>query len=100
MIPTKDSPELLSRCLNGLYQNTRYPNFEVILADNNTTNKEALEVMRAYTAVRIEIHNHFNLSRANNTAVCQAAGGHEDVLHNVLEFICSLWLGVLIYYCN
>ena len=74
IIPTKDSPELLSRCLNGLYQNTRYPNFEVILADNNTTNKEALEVMRAYPAVRIEIPNPFNFSRANNTAVRHAAG--------------------------
>src|SRR2546430_12585325 len=42
--------------------------------DNNTTNKEALELMRAYPAVRIEIPNPFNFSRANNTAVRHAVG--------------------------
>ena len=92
MIPTKDSPELLSRCLNGLYQNTRYPNFEVILADNNTTNKEALEVMRTYPAVRIEIPNPFNFSRANNTAVRHAAGEYLVFLNNDTEIISELWL--------
>ncbi len=100
MIPTKDSPELLSRCLNGLYQNTRYPNFEVILADNNTTNKEALEVMRAYPAVRIEIPNPFNFSRANNTAVRHAAGEYLVFLNNDTEIISELWLDHLVYYAE
>jgi GT2 family glycosyltransferase len=100
MIPTKDSPELLSRCLNGLYQNTRYPNFEVILADNNTTNKEALEVMRTYPAVRIEIPNPFNFSRANNTAVRHAAGEYLVFLNNDTEIISELWLDHLLYYAE
>jgi GT2 family glycosyltransferase len=100
MIPTKDSPELLSRCLNGLYQNTRYPNFEVILADNNTTNKEALEVMRAYPAVRIEIPNPFNFSRANTTAARHAAGEYLVFLNNDTEIISELWLDHLLYYAE
>ena len=64
----------------------------MILADNNTTNKEALEVMRAYPAVRIEISNPFNFSRANNTAVRHAAGEYLVFLNNDTEIISELWL--------
>ncbi len=72
----------------------------MILADNNTTNKEALEVMRAYPAVRIEIPNPFNFSRANNTAVRHAAGEYLVFLNNDTEIISELWLDHLLYYAE
>ena len=100
MIPTKDSPELLSRCLNGLYQNTRYPNFEVILADRSTANKEALEQPAHTRSSDLRIPNPFNFSRANNTAVRHAAGEYPGFLNNDTEIISELWLDHLVYYAD
>ena len=36
IIPTKDRIDLLSVCLNGLFNKTAYANFEILIVDNNS----------------------------------------------------------------
>jgi GT2 family glycosyltransferase len=98
IIPTKDSPDLLSRCLNSLYENTAYPSFEVILIDNDTTNTEALEAMRAHPVIRLYMSNPFNFSRANNLAAQHATGEYLVFLNNDTEITAARWLDHLLYY--
>jgi GT2 family glycosyltransferase len=100
IVPTKDAPDVLSRCLNGLFQNTGYPSFEIVLADNNTTNYEALKLMRQYPVVRINIPDPFNFSRANNVAAKQANGEYLVFLNNDTEVISGRWLDHLLYYAE
>ena len=45
IMPTKDAPEILERCLKSLSEKTSYPEFEVILMDNETTDQRALQLM-------------------------------------------------------
>lgn len=100
IIPTKDAPDLLARCLKSLYENTTYPNFEVLLVDNDTTDRGAIEIMRRYPATRIFLPNPFNFSRANNLAAKRANGEYLVFLNNDTEIISEQWLDHLVYYAE
>ena len=98
VIPTKDAPELLSRCLESLYNHTSYPNYEAILVDNQTTDSEALAIMRDYPVTRVQLPDPFNFSRANNIAAKSATGEYLVFLNNDTEIITSDWVDYLLYY--
>jgi GT2 family glycosyltransferase len=98
IIPTKDSPKLLARCLKSVFETTAYPNYEVILVDNDTGDTQALEVMRQYPLTRIYLPNPFNFSRANNLAATHANGEYLAFLNNDTEIVSREWLDHLLYY--
>ncbi len=100
IIPTKDSPELLSPCLKSLYRHTSYPNFETILIDNDTGNPQALAIMRAHPVTRLYLPNPFNFSRANNLAANHATGEYLVFLNNDTEIIAARWLEQLLFYAE
>jgi O-antigen biosynthesis protein len=100
IIPTKDSPELLGTCLKSVFGITAYPNYEVILVDNDTGNPRALEVMRQYPLTRIYLPNPFNFSRANNLAASRASGEYLVFLNNDTEIVSREWIDHLLYYAE
>ena len=100
IIATKDAPELLARCLGSLYELTSYPNFEVVIVDNATTNEEALRVMRQHPVRRIDFPASFNFSRANNLGSENATGEFIVFLNNDTEIVSKDWLQQLLYYCD
>ncbi|PYM08627.1 MAG: hypothetical protein DMF15_08200 [Verrucomicrobia bacterium] len=99
-VPTRDSPDLLARCLKSLFETTAYPNYEVILVDNDTGDAQALELMRHYPVTRIYLPNPFNFSRANNLAARRADGEYLVFLNNDTEIISREWLDHLLYYAE
>jgi len=100
IIPTKDAPEMLERCLKGLFAKTSYPEFEVVLVDNETTNERALELMQEYPVRRIEFANPFNFSRANNQGAIAGTGDFLVFLNNDTEILTEDWLQHLLYYAE
>jgi GT2 family glycosyltransferase len=100
IVPTKDAAELLGRCLKSIYENTTHPNFEVLLVDNDTTDREATEIMRRYPITRMFLPNPFNFSRANNLAARRASGEYLVFLNNDTEIISEQWLDHLVYYAE
>ena len=100
IVPTRDSPDLLARCLKSLFETTAYPNYEVILVDNDTGDAQALELMRHYPVTRIYLPNPFNFSRANNLAARRADGEYLVFLNNDTEVISPEWLDHLLYYAE
>jgi O-antigen biosynthesis protein len=98
IIPTKDSPDLLSLCLNSLYKKTSYSNFEVILIDNDTTDPDALKAMRSHPVIRLYLPDPFNFSRANNLGAKHATGEYLVFLNNDTEIMAAQWLDHLLYY--
>jgi GT2 family glycosyltransferase len=100
IIPTKDAPDLLERCLRSISEKTSHSDFEVILIDNNTTNERSLEITREYPVRRIEFPDPFNFSRANNQAVAAARGDFVVFLNNDTEIVTPDWLQYLLYYAE
>lgn len=100
VIPTKDAPDLLGRCLTSLFEITSYPAFEVLLIDNSTSDEDALRIMQQFPARTISFPDPFNFSGANNEAARSATGEFLVFLNNDTETIQSDWLERLLYYAE
>ena len=44
IIPSKDLADIVNNCLGSIFSKTNYPNYEIVLVDNGTTDPKALEV--------------------------------------------------------
>jgi GT2 family glycosyltransferase len=100
IIPTRDAPAVLGRCLKSVFEKTSHPNFEVILMDNETTDDRALALMTQYPLRRIAFPNPFNFSRANNQGAAAATGELLVFLNNDTEVVAEDWLQHLSYYAE
>jgi GT2 family glycosyltransferase len=100
IIPTKDAPDLIGRCLESLYRLTTYPRYEVIVMDNGTTDLEALKVISEYPVKHIESAGDFNFSRVNNIGSEHTAASYLVFLNNDTEIVTPDWLQHLLYYAE
>lgn len=98
LIPTKDAPKLISTCLTSIFKKTTYPDFEVIVIDNNTTDQEALNVLTEHSVKCIPFHEPFNYSRANNLAAAKATGEFLVFLNNDTEVVQEDWLEQMLFF--
>jgi GT2 family glycosyltransferase len=98
IIPFKDQPELLEQCIQSVYRNTDYENFEVIGISNNSAESKTLQCMSAlekmFTNLSFyEMNIPFNYSKINNVAVQQYAKGEYILfLNNDIEIISGRWI--------
>lgn len=100
IIPTKDRVEILRNCVEGLLENTEYPNFEIIIIDNNSQYEATHNYYRTIennSNLKI-IYNHesFNYSRLNNLAVQESNGSLLLFLNNDIAIIEKEWLDVMV----
>jgi len=97
IIPTKDQIHYLKPCVDSLLKKTNYPNYEVIVIDNNTSDIEALEYLamleRDRERVRVLRYPHpYNYSAINNMAVREAKGDYLLLLNNDTNIVQNSWL--------
>jgi glycosyltransferase involved in cell wall biosynthesis len=100
IIPTRDAPEVFGRCLKSVFEKTSYPDFEVIVMDNETADERSLLLMKEYPVRRIPFPDPFNFSRANNQGAAAATGEVLVFLNNDTEIITEDWLQHLVYYAE
>lgn len=103
IIPTKDYAEITEQCLKSLYEKTTYPNFEVILMNNNSEKKETFALFDKYKNKYsnfkvIDANYEFNYSKINNQGVKQAKGEYIVLLNNDTEIITPNWLELMVGY--
>lgn len=96
LIPTKDRVELISRCLESIRRLTDYPDYEIIIIDNGTTEAAAvtyLEHAATLPGVRVLcLDGEFNFSALNNRAVAESRGDFIALMNSDLEVTQSDWL--------
>lgn len=87
--------ELLKACLPSVVA-TRYPNLEIILADNGSADGSAEWVARTFPEVKIVRHpENWAFSRGNNEAIAHTAGKYIVLLNNDME-VPPDWLDPLV----
>ena len=92
LIPSKDHIDDLERCLDSLYNYAGYDNFEVIIIENNSVQKETFEFyenkLTSYANCKLFIYEgEFNFSAINNFGAKYARGNHLLLLNNDVEFL-------------
>ena len=96
IVPTRDKPELIGRCIDGLLHRTDYGAMEILIVDNETVDAEALALLDGFKAdsrVRVlPYHAPFNYSAMNNFAARQARGDYLLLLNNDVDVIEPHWL--------
>lgn len=92
IIPNKDHTDDLDICLKSLYEKSLYKNFEVIIVENNSTEKETFEYYEAIAQKHgnikiVKWEGNFNYSAINNFGVNYAKGEYILLLNNDVEII-------------
>lgn len=100
IVPTRDKPELLRRCTEGLLQHTDYPDLELIIADNDSVQPQTAalfaELQRDPRVRVLPCPGPFNYSAMNNRAVTLATGEVLALLNNDIEIIDAGWLAEMV----
>jgi len=100
IIPTKDAPDHIQRCLASIYEKTTYRNFEVVVVDNGTVDKRALKTLSSFPVKVIPFNQAFNFSVANNIGVGGCDGEIVVLLNNDTEVVTPDWLEILLFYLS
>lgn len=92
IIPNKDHIEDLRKCIESLYDINEYKNIEIIIVENNSTNKETFDyyelLKEKYNNIKIIVwEKSFNYSAINNFGVTHAEGKYILLLNNDVQFI-------------
>jgi GT2 family glycosyltransferase len=101
IIPTKDQLHLLQTCVESLLERTSYPNYELLIVDNDSKAPEAvawlqgLEEMAVPNIRVLRYRKPFNFSAINNYAVSEAKGEYVLLLNNDTGIIRHDWLDAL-----
>jgi GT2 family glycosyltransferase len=95
IIATRDRIDLLSRCIASITSKTSYPNYEIIVVDNESKSEEAQEYFRNFEHRLLQFHGPFNFSALNNLAVEQTNAPWLLFLNNDVEVIESEWLTIM-----
>jgi GT2 family glycosyltransferase len=96
VIPSKDAPDYIERCLESVFNATTYKNLEILVVDNGTTDERAKRVLKRYPVKVIPYKERFNYSRANNLGVGQATGRYIVLLNNDTEVVTPNWLELMV----
>ena len=98
IIPTKNGYDNIDRCVNSIIKNTDYQNYEILIADNGSTNPRMWDLYRQFEEQLgdrfhvEEIDIPFNFSRINNLAAKKAKGKYLLFLNDDTEVISPSWI--------
>lgn len=104
VIPNKDEKETLKKCLESIWKKTSYPNYEIILVENNSTTQEIRDYYKELDGkerVRVVYwEKEFNYSAINNFGISYAKGEYILCLNNDITVISPDWLEELLANCQ
>ena len=92
LIPNKDHAKDLERCVNSLYERSDWKNFEVLIVENGSEEKNTFACYRKlkqkYPAVKVlRWEKEFNYAAINNHAASRAGGEFLLLLNNDTQLL-------------
>ena len=104
IIPNKDEKETLKACIDSIREKTEYPNYEIIIVENNSTTDEIFQYYKELSQdSRIRLlrwKKEFNYSAINNYGVRHANGEYLLFLNNDVTVITPGWIRELLGVCQ
>lgn len=104
LIPNRDHGEDLARCIRSVQGKTTYENYEILVIENNSREKETFELYRELQEngeARVITWEHpFQYAAIHNFAVKEARGDYLVFLNNDTEVISESWLEEMLGICQ
>lgn len=102
IVPSRDNIFFLDKCISSILSKTTYPNYEVIIINNNSTQLKTLQYLENINKKeKINVYNYndrFNFSAINNFAVKQSKGDIICLMNDDVEVISTNWLEEMVSY--
>ena len=99
IVPIRDRAALLERCLQGVLEQTEYPDLEILIIDNGSREGDTLHLLqRARHDPRVRVLQQpgpFNWSALNNAGAAEATGEILLLLNNDIEVVEPGWLAAM-----
>lgn len=96
VVPTRNSHNLVRRCIETIIDKTTYQNYEIVLVDNGSDSTESIEYFsqleKASIIKVLRYPFNFNYSAINNFAVGRISGEIIGLINNDIEVITPEWL--------
>jgi GT2 family glycosyltransferase len=102
IIPTKNLADVTDVCIKSIFDLTSYPNFEVILIDNNSSEDALFELVKRWEEKEpqrfkcIKDSGDFNFARLMNFGVSESTGDYILLLNNDTEVLKADWMTCLV----
>jgi len=100
IIPTKDSIDVLKKCIDSIKKRTAFQNYEIIIINNNSkevlTLKYLEDISRSPDIKLLEYDKPFNFSAINNFAAQNSNGEYLLFLNNDTEVISDEWVTAML----
>ena len=106
LIPTCDHIKDLELCVESIYDRTTYPDFELIIIENNSRQPETFRAYKRMEQEHANLHvvtwqgKGFNYSALNNFGEKFATGEYLLLLNNDTEVITPNWLEEMVMYAQ
>ena len=103
IIPNKDHIDDLERVIISLKQKAGYDNYEILVVENNSEQKETFDYYNSVMDEKVKViyyKGEFNYSKINNFAVNYANGEYLLLLNNDIEVLSDNFLYELLSYAQ
>ncbi len=104
IIPNCNHMDDLKRCITSIVAKTTYPNYEILILENNSTDEDIFEYYKQldrYHKIRIiRYEGAFNYSDINNVGVKAANGEYVLLLNNDMSVITEDWIEQLMMFAQ
>lgn len=98
IIPSKDHPDVLEKCLSSFRERTEYDSYEWIVVDNgsNAENRKRMELLqKEYGFTYLYEPMEFNFSAMCNRGAARAQGEYLLLLNDDIEILHGNWLHIM-----
>lgn len=97
IIPTKDDPQQLARCVSAIFANTAYSNFDILILNNGKANSLISSgVLNKPNVSTKSMPGDFNYSAFNNAAVASTDADFVCLLNDDTEPLVPNWLADMV----
>lgn len=104
LIPNKDHVGDLRRCIDSIRERSTYGNYEIIVIENNSTEKETFDYYQTLSEQEnitvVTYTGAFNYSKINNFGAGFAKGEYLLLLNNDTQVISMNWLEAMLMYAQ